>query len=679
MAPWLANDQKLPQARLVLLSYLAVAMTVVLLVGFWKLQVIQTGHYADLAEKNQIRSIPIIAPRGPMLDREGRVIVDSYPSFSILLLRDDPKLLQKSLPQVADGLQISPDDLKQQLDVAKFEPKFEPIVIKPEASQADIAFVESHRADIPVLELMMVQRRRYPKNGWFASASGYVGEVSPQQLEHSDGHYRPGDIVGKAGLERQYNDLLEGTDGMRRVIVNSVGKMVRTLDDVEAVPGKPIQLTIDSDLQQIAETDLANKRGALIAMDARNGEILAYVSHPTYDPNDFAVRIPVQEWADLNRDPATPLLNRVIQAQLAPGSVFKIVTAAAMLESKSIPESTTVFCPGYGTFYGRVFKCWVYGKSSHGVVDFHKAIVQSCDIFFYTMGMRLGIDKLAYYASGLGLGKKTGIDLPSEESGLMPSEEWVQRVYHRKWYPGETISVAIGQGAVTATPIQLARMIAGVASGGNLVQPHLYKNLANLKVDRFPLSEDTVEKVTDGMYGVVNEGGGTAYHVRLQNVEFSGKSGTAQVIGYDTRSRLGKEKEFKDNAWFVGYAPKRNPEIVVAVLVQGGGHGGEASAPIARDVVKAYYNKKNGVSLEETAQNQPVKTQAEDHETAAREADTSGEPAGEPVGRDSSAPAAKPAAPAHPAQPQPNQSQPAKNQNRENQKPDTASVGTIPQ
>lgn len=688
MAPWTGNDQKLPQARLVLLSYVAVAITIVLLVGFWKLQVIQTGHYSDLAEKNQIRSIPIIAPRGPMLDRDGRVIVDSYPSFSILLLRDDPKLLQKSLAQVADGLQISPDDLKQQLDAAKFEPKFEPIVIKPEASQADIAYVESHRADIPVLELMMVQRRRYPKNGWFASAAGYVGEVSPQQLEHSDGHYRPGDIVGKAGLERQYNDLLEGTDGMRRVIVNSVGKMVRTLDDVEAVPGKPIQLTVDSDLQQIAETDLTDKRGAIVAMDARNGEILAYVSHPTFDPNDFAVRIPVQEWADLNKDQATPLLNRVIQAQLAPGSVFKIVTATAMLESKAIPENTTVFCPGYGTFYGRVFKCWVYGKSSHGVVDFHKAIVQSCDIFFYTMGMRLGIDKLAYYGSGLGLGKKTGIDLPSEETGLMPSEEWVQRVYHRKWYPGETISVAIGQGAVTATPLQLARMIAGVASGGNLVQPHLYKNLHG-KIDRFPISDDTVEKVTDGMYGVVNEGGGTAYHVRLQNVEFSGKSGTAQVIGYDLRSRLGKEKEFKDNAWFVGYAPKRNPEIVVAVLVQGGGHGGEASAPIARDIVKAYYNKKSGVTLEETAQNQPVKTQAEDHETAAHEGDSTGtlappadpKPAAAKQPADSQAkPEAGKAQSGAPAAPQSGQTQPAKNPPpRATPKPDTASVGSIPQ
>jgi penicillin-binding protein 2 len=259
----------------------------------------------------------------------------------------------------------------------------------------------------------------------------------------------------------------------------------------------------------------------------------------------------------------------------------------------------TVFCPGYATFYGRMFKCWVYGKKTHGLVDFHKAIVQSCDVFFYTAGQRLGIDRLVHYADGLGFGHKTGIDLPGEESGLMPSEEWTQRVFHRRWYPGETISVAIGQGAVTATPLQLAQMIAAVASGGVFMQPHLLKNFPNPRVDRFPLSEETVEKVTQGMYGVVNEGG-TAAGVHLQNIEFCGKSGTAQVIGYNTRDRLGKQQQFKDNAWFVGYAPRRNPEIVVAVLVQGGGHGGEAAAPIARDIVKAYYDKKASWGQEQT-------------------------------------------------------------------------------
>jgi penicillin-binding protein 2 len=588
---WNVNDQKIPQARLALVSYLSVIFVVLLMIGFWKLQVVQSGHFADLADRNRTRSIPIIAPRGPMLDREGRVLVDSYPSFSILLLRDDPKSLGKSLPQIEEGLGISHEDLQQALDIAKNEPKFQPVVIKPAATQADIAFVESHRADLPLLELMMVQRRRYQHDEMLANAIGYVGEVSAQQLEDSDGHYRPGDIVGKAGLEREYNDQLEGTDGMRRVVVNSVGKVVRTLEDIESIPGKPIQLTIDYDLQAIAETDMADKEGAVVVMDGRNGEILAMVSKPTFDPNDFAVRIPVAEWQKLNTDPETPLLNRAIQAQLAPGSVFKIVTATAMLETKAVSETQTFFCPGEANFYGRMFKCYIYGKGQHGVVDLHKAIVQSCDIYFYNIGKILGIDRISEYAKGLGLGRRTGVDLPSEESGLVPSEEWVEKTFHRKWYAGETISVAIGQGAVTTTPIQLARMIDAVASGGLLVEPHLQKNMPNLKPEHFPLEDGTVEKVTDGMYGVINEGG-TAGQVKLQNVEFCGKSGTAQIINYDLRSRLGKAKEFKDNAWFVGYAPRRNPEIVVAVLVQGGGHGGVTSAPIARDIVKAYYDKK---------------------------------------------------------------------------------------
>jgi penicillin-binding protein 2 len=355
---WNVNDQKIPQARLALVSYLSVIFVVLLMIGFWKLQVVQSGHFVDLADRNRTRSIPIIAPRGPMLDREGRVLVDSYPSFSILLLRDDPKSLGKSLPQIEEGLGISHEDLQQALDIAKNEPKFQPVVIKPAATQADIAFVESHRADLPLLELMMVQRRRYQHDEMLANAIGYVGEVSAQQLEDSDGHYRPGDIVGKAGLEREYNDQLEGTDGMRRVVVNSVGKVVRTLEDVESIPGKPIQLTIDYDLQAVAEADMANKEGAVVAMDARTGEILAMVSTPTFNPNDFAVRIPQDEWAKLNTDKHTPLLNRAIQAQLAPGSVFKIVMAAAMVDSKLIPESYSVYCPGHANFYGREFHCW---------------------------------------------------------------------------------------------------------------------------------------------------------------------------------------------------------------------------------------------------------------------------------------------------------------------------------
>jgi penicillin-binding protein 2 len=591
---WFRNDNRLPQARLAVASYFIVGMIGVLLIGFWKLQVIDADKYSTMAERNRVRYIPVIAPRGRMLDRDGRVLVDNRPSFSVLLLRDDLAQVEKHLAGISDGLGIPIDDLQDQLKNTKNLPKFQPIVIKPDASQADIAFIESHRSDIPVLEMISVSRRRYLPGGFLAHTAGYVGEVSEQQIEASNGKFRPGDFVGKTGLERQYNDLLQGTDGMRRVVVNSIGQEKERLATQEAISGKQILLTIDYDLQEIAEQSLGRRPGAAVALDPRTGEVLAMVSHPALDANDFAVRISSDDWKSLNENPEHPLLNRAIQAQLAPGSVFKIITATAMLEDKNPPESFTTFCPGYATFYRRQFKCWVYGKSSHGVVGLHKAILESCDIFFYNVGMRLGIDRLSYYGSKLGLGRKTGIDLPEELPGLMPSAEWVERVYHRKWYAGETISVSTGQGAVITTPLQLAHTIGGIAMGGVFKQPHLLKDAASVGEERFPLSESTVEKITDAMYGVVNEEGGTARNVRLPGIDVAGKSGTAQVIGYATREKFGKQKKFEDNAWFVGYAPRRNPEIVVAVLVQESGkHGGEEAGPVVKEVIKAYYDKKN--------------------------------------------------------------------------------------
>ena len=575
-------------------SYVIVGMIGVLLLGFWKLQVIDADKYSSMAERNRVRYIPVIAPRGRMLDRDGRVLVDNRPAFSVLLLRDDPRL-EKHLLTISEGLDIPLDDLREQLSNTRNLPKFQPIIIKPDASQADIAFIESHRRDIPVLEMISVSRRRYPAGVFLAHAVGYVGEVSEQQIESSSGKFRPGDFVGKTGLERQYNDQLQGTDGMRRVVVNSVGQEVERLATQEAIPGKQIQLTIDYDLQQIAEQSLGQRPGAVVALDPRTGEVLAMVSRPTFDPNDFAIRIPSAEWQSLNTDPRTPLLNRAIQGQLAPGSVFKIVMATAMLESKQLPENFTASCAGHADFYGRTFHCW--RPQGHGIVDLHKAIVDSCDVFFYTIGQRMGIETIHKYATGLGLGRRTGIDLPGEEAGLVPSEEWVQRVFHHKWYAGETISVAIGQGAVTVTPIQLARMIATVANGGNLVQPHLLKNLT-AKADQFPLQEDTVEQVTQGMYGVINEGG-TGSSLKLQNIEFSGKSGTAQLMSYSAGSKMGKKGK-ETNGWFVGYAPRRNPEIVVAAVIQGSSeHGGTTAGPVVRDIVKAYFDKKGGMKIQE--------------------------------------------------------------------------------
>jgi len=595
---WFRNDNRLPQGRLAVASYVIVGMIGVLLLGFWKLQVIDADKYSSMAERNRVRYIPVIAPRGRMLDRDGRVLVDNRPSFSVLLLRDDPAQVEKHLRAISEGLEIPVDDLRDQLANTKNLPKFQPIIIKPDASAADIAFIESHRSDVPVLEMISVSRRRYLPGGILSHAAGYVGEVSEQQIEASNGKLRPGDFAGKTGLERQYNDLLQGTDGMRRVVVNSIGKEVDRLSTQEAIPGKQITLTIDYDLQQIAEQSLGQRPGAVVALDPRTGEVLAMVSRPTPDPNDFAVRIQADVWKQLNDDPLHPLMNRAIQAQLAPGSVFKIVTAMAMLEEHVPEEGFTTFCPGYGTFFGRQYHCYVYyaksGPKSHGVLGLHEAILRSCDVFFYNVGMRLGIDKLSDWGNKVGVGHKTGIDLPSEEPGLMPSQEWVERALHRKWYAGEVISVATGQGAVTTTPLQLARTIGGIASGGVFRQPHLLKDAQNVGEERVHISERTIEKITDAMYGVVNEPGGTGGHLKLAGIELSGKSGTAQVIGYDKMALVRKGSQFADNAWFVGYAPKRNPEICVAVLVQESGqHGGEAAGPVVKDIIKAYYDKKN--------------------------------------------------------------------------------------
>ena len=618
MSYWFRNDNRLPQVRLAAASYVIVGMIGLLLLGFWKLQVIDSDKYLQMAERNRVRAIPIIAPRGRMLDRDGRVLVDNYPSFSVLLLRDDPVEVDKNLPAIADGLGLSVDDLKDQLSNTKNLPKFQPIVIKPEATPADVAFIESHRADIPLLEMLMVHRRRYLPGGFMSHASGYVGEVSEQQMEASNGKLRPGDVAGKSGLERQYNDLLVGTDGMRRVIVNSVGKEMGHLSEQEAIPGKQIQLTIDYDLQQVAEAGLGDKKGAVIALDPRTGEVLAFASHPAPDPNDFAIRVSKEEWQRLNEDPGKPLLNRVTQAQLAPGSVFKIIMATAMLESKVPPENFTAFCPGYGVFYGQMHKCWVYGKSSHGVVNLHDAIVHSCDVFFYNVGMRMGIGTISKYAKMLGLGAKSGIDLPSEEPGLVPSEEWVERVYHHKWYPGSTISVSIGQGSVMVTPLQVAYVIGGIASGGDFKRPHLLKDALNVGEMHVDLAENTIEQVTQGMYGVVNEPGGTGQSVKLQGIEFCGKSGTAQLMSYGAASRLGLGKGHNDG-WFVGFAPRRNPEIVVAAVVEDTAeHGGTAAGPVVRDIVKAYYDKKNKKTQGQvTAGNQPHQLQKNDGSPAA--------------------------------------------------------------
>ena len=598
--PILRDDAKFASGKIAFLQYLAVAIFLFLSAGFWKLQVQDQGFYNEAAERNRIKILPLPAPRGKILDRDGRVIVDNHSSFRLLLSRENLK--EEHLPAIASGLHLDLDDLIARLRRFSSRPRYVPITIKQELTQGDLAFVESHRDSetFPEMELIHAQRRVYPANNIAAHAIGYIGEVSESELDLADfARYSQGDILGKAGIERQYNDVLMGVDGQRRVEVDSHGREHSLIDYKPAVPGTNLQLTIDLDLQAVAELAMeTRKRGAIVALDPRSGEVLAMVSFPAFDPNLFAGRISSADYKALTANPDIPLLNRAIQGQLAPGSTFKPIMALAGLETGTVDEHSAFTCNGGATFFGHFHACHL--KKGHGTVEMHRAIGQSCDVYFYNVGNRMGIDKIAQYAEMAGFGKKTGIDLPYEQEGIVPSTKWKIRNYRQKWYAGETISVAIGQGALTVTPLQLANAVGGIAMGGVWFKPHLVKEPARLEPPRKEkLDPINVQRVVSGMFGVVNEGG-TGYLAHLPGIELCGKTGTAQIASNEYVKAHKLEKDFSDNAWFVGFAPRENPEIVVVALLEGGKHG-PAAAPIVRDVIKAYFDKKERKSKSEAA------------------------------------------------------------------------------
>jgi penicillin-binding protein 2 len=620
---YVGREDKVPQVRLTIVQYVLLGIFLILVYGLWRLQVSDTDYYKDLAEKNRIRNIPILAPRGKIVDRQGRVIVDNYPSFSALLLRDQVKDVGPDIEKIASGLHMSPDDVRERLRRFASMPQYQPIFLKDDITPDELAFIEAHKNELPELDTIMAHRRLYPKNGFAAHLIGYVGEVSEDMLNQPQWEfYNPGDVVGKSGVELYYNDVLMGKNGSRRVVVNSRGKEVGApLGETPAVPGKQLRLTVDIDLQIAAEQALEGKNGAIVAIDPRTGEILAMVSRPTFDPNDFAVRISREEWNKLVTDDAKPLLNKAIQAQLAPGSVFKIIMATAGLQ-EGIAQDMHVTCNGGASFYGRYFKCWVVAEHRvHGVVDISKAIYQSCDVFFYTLAQRLTIAKIAKWATLLGLGQKTGVDLPQEVAGVMPSEEWKVRNFKQKWYAGETISVGIGQGAVATTPIQLARAIGGIASGGVLHRPHVVafgdvpasplRPVSDKPEEvKIPLDPANWTIITDAMAGVVNPGG-TAPSAHLQGIDFAGKTGSAQTISNTGKARLtGNKAKFKDNGWFVGVEPRRNPEVVVACLMEGGEHGYLAARTVAQ-VIKAYVDKQRKEPQTKVAQHRDAPSRVE--------------------------------------------------------------------
>src|ERR1700733_11770171 len=595
------REEKVSALRLTAVQYGVLFVFLLLAYGLWRLQVMRSDEYTLLAEKNRVRNVPILAPRGKILDREGRIIVDNYPSFSALLLRDSTRDLNADAEAIAKGLHLNSDEVRQRVRRFAAMPQYQPIILKEDITPDELAFIEAHKNELPELETIMAHRRLYPRNGFMAHLIGYVGEVTEDMLNQPQFElYTPGDVVGVSGVEKQYNNILMGKNGSRRALVNSHGREVGRLDETPAEPGKQLKLTVDLDLQIAAEQALEGKNGAVVAMNPRNGEILAMVSRPTFDPNDFAVKISRDEWNKLVDDPDHPLLNKAIQAQLAPGSVFKIIMATAGLQ-EGIAQTLQVNCAGGAVFYGRYFKCWVLAEHRvHGPVEISKAIYQSCDVFFYTLAEKLGIDRIAKYATAFGLGQKTGIDLPQEVSGVMPSEEWKIRNFKQKWYAGETISVGIGQGAVATTPIQLARAIGAIASGGLLQHPHVI-NPTDLPANvgpadsssgetRVPIDPKNWQLITDAMANVASPIG-TANSAHLQGIDFAGKTGSAQPISNMAKARMANGKtKFKDNGWFVGVEPRRDPEIVVCTLLEEGEHGC-LPARVASQVIKAYVEK----------------------------------------------------------------------------------------
>src|SRR5579859_5219489 len=596
------RDEKVSAIRLTAAQYIILGIFLILAYGLWRLQVMQADYYSLAAEKNRIRNVPVLAPRGKILDRYGRTIVDNYPSFSALLLRDSTRDLVGDADLIAQGLHLDPVEVRARIRRFASMPQYQPIFLKEDITPDELQFIEAHRNELPELDTIMAHRRLYPRNGFMAHLIGYVGEVTEDMLNQPQFElYNPGDVVGISGVERQYNSMLMGKNGSRQALVDSHGREVGRLGETDAVPGNPLRLTIDVDLQIAAEQALEDKNGAIIAMDPHTGEILAMVSGPTFDPNDFAVRVSRDEWNKLVNDPDKPLLNKAIQAQLAPGSTFKIIMSFAGWQ-EGIAQNLHVNCGGSADFYGRNYKCWVYFlHQSHGPVDLEKAIYQSCDVFFYTLADRLGIGRIAKYATMLGLGQKTGIDLPNEVSGVMPSEEWKIRNFKQKWFAGETISVGIGQGAVAVTPIQLIRAISAISMGGKLMVPHvinptdmppgLVEAAHYTEVKTVPINADGWNYITDAMVKVLQPGG-TAPMAAVPGVEIAGKTGSAQVVSLGLRAKVKNMAEFAQNGWFVGFTPRRNPDIVVCALFQGGEHG-KLAARLATQVIKAYVEKQH--------------------------------------------------------------------------------------
>ncbi len=604
--------------RIIMLSLGAFVMFFLLLSRLWYLQVIDSDNLLDQSESNRLRFVPVAAPRGAILDRNGKVLVSNTPSFSVSVIPQDVKNKELLIDDLARYLNLNRKEIEEKWTKGQGRAKYYPLVVASGISRDQMEFLEENRLALPGVNIEMKPVRAYSNGQLGAHLLGYLAEINEEELgSERYKEYNAGDYTGKSGIEKSWESFLHGTDGGRQIEVDARGRFLRTVEDSGSSVGNTVMLTIDLEMQKVAERALGERAGAAVAMDVNTGEILAFASSPDFDPALFTGRMPPEKWKEYLEDPRHPLENKALKGMYPPGSTFKIVTALAGLEAGLIDPHTAIDCPGYYKFGNSTFKCW--DKKGHGHVELRKALRESCDVYFYKLAERLGVDRIADCAKRFGLGAPLGIGLDSEKGGVIPSQEWKLKRFGKKWYQGETLSVGIGQGYVLTTPVQLASMIATVANEGIVYQPHLVRRIVDSEgksLKEFPpqvsrrtgIKPENYRLVKDGLFAVVNEPHGTGGMARLAEVKVAGKTGSSQVVKLrDSKGEV--PYQFRDHALFVGFAPYDKPEVAVAVIVEHGEHGGSAAAPIAGRLLRAYFEGK-GVIKKPVAR--PDKQEQED-------------------------------------------------------------------
>lgn len=608
------EDQKTLQGRIDTVLWSVIGAFVVLATSFWYVQVVQAEKYRDLSEANALRNVTVRAQRGLILDRKGRVLAENQPSHTLVLMRNelskvtrrDAAHLPRLVRFVSAVLGISETEVNRRIEKGKAAPPSQPLTIAEDLTIPQVASIEAGKLTFPALSVESTASRNYPNGTIAAHVLGYMGEATAVELKRRS-ELRMGDLVGRRGVELVYDTELRGKDGTKLIVVDSHGRVKAEYDKLRREPqrGQNIYLTIDLDLQRKAEQYFIDNEmvGSCVVLDPRNGEVLALVSSPAYDPNVYSKRFTTAVWKTILSNPFRIEVNRSIQGLYSPGSVFKIVMGMAGLELGVINESTTFHCSGSEAFHGRRFRCW--NRNGHGSVNLEQAIKVSCDVFFYNLGSRLGVNRIADYSHLLTYGEQTTIDLEGEKPGLVPSEAWAREKQKRKWYPSETISVSIGQGPLLVTPLQVANMMAAIANGGRVYQPHVLRQrqvsdesgksqtltVPPRIIHQIELGPQALGAVRNGLWRVVNEAGGTGGRARVEGLDVAGKTGTVQVIAQEGWVRAEDLPfKFRDHAWFASFAPKENAELVVVVFVEHGGHGSSDAAPLARILYETFFS-----------------------------------------------------------------------------------------